>query len=172
MKNIILTLISIFFLSIPSFLQNTKIEYPRFSKDSTGQVIVEMTIEQAQKLDNNSDLLKLFEKLNLQLDNYDSVCVKVINDKDIVINEQKIEIKKLKDFVDNKDQQITVLQEKIADYILKEVLYNQELSNKDKIIKEKDKQLRGVKTKTWLTGTIGGAIIVGLLTTVIYLVTK
>lgn len=171
MKNVIFTLIGFIIITISSFSQSNKIEYPRFVTDSLGQVIVEMTIEQAQKLDNNSDLLSLFETLSLQLDNYDSICVKVINDKDIVIGEQKIEIGKLKESINNKDEEISNLQSQISDYIQREILYNQQISNKNDIIKEKDNQLRKIKTKTWLTGTIGGAIALGLLTALI-VVTK
>ena len=92
MKSILL----IFALIISLFSYSQKIDYPKFDIDSLGQQVVVMTIEQAQALDNNSDLLLLFEKLNSQMADYDSVCVKVINDKDNVIVSQKMEISNLK----------------------------------------------------------------------------
>jgi hypothetical protein len=40
-----------------------KIEYPRYT-DSTDKKVVQMTIAQAMKLDNNTELLGLFEELS------------------------------------------------------------------------------------------------------------
>ena len=53
----LLTLLVGLFISINVFSQ--EIEYPRYQVDSLGQSVVVMTIEQAQTLDNNSDLLEL-----------------------------------------------------------------------------------------------------------------
>ena len=47
-----------------SFAASGQIDYPKVETDSLGQKIVIMTIEQAQKLDNSSDLLVLFGKLS------------------------------------------------------------------------------------------------------------
>ena len=63
----------------------SQIEYPRYDKDANGQAIVMLTIEQAQALDNNTDLLFMFEKLNSQIGNYDSICLKLVNEKEKVI---------------------------------------------------------------------------------------
>jgi hypothetical protein len=43
-----------------------------------------MTIAQAMKLDNNTELLGLFEELGVEI-NFDRVYIKVISDKDVVI---------------------------------------------------------------------------------------
>jgi hypothetical protein len=50
-----------------------------------------MTIAQAMKLDNNTELLGLFE-LGSRDGNFDRVYIKVISDKDVVISKQKVEI--------------------------------------------------------------------------------
>jgi hypothetical protein len=70
---------------ILSFHTYGQIKYPRYEKDSTGKEVVVLTIEQAQQLDNNTDLLVLFEKVNQQIGSYDSMCIKVINQKDEVV---------------------------------------------------------------------------------------
>jgi hypothetical protein len=54
-----------------------------------------MTIAQAMKLDNNTELLGLFEELGVEI-NFDRVYIKVISDKDVVISKQKVEISNLK----------------------------------------------------------------------------
>jgi hypothetical protein len=55
-----------------------------------------MTIAQAMKLDNNTELLGLFEELGVEMGNFDRVYIKVISDKDVVISKQKVEISNLK----------------------------------------------------------------------------
>jgi hypothetical protein len=108
---IILTLLTFLIISITSFSQ---IDYPRFDIDSMGQKVVVMTIEQAQILNNKAQLLSLLEQLDVQINNYDSICIKVINEKEIVIAKQDIQINNLKELANNKDQQIENLQEQIA----------------------------------------------------------
>jgi hypothetical protein len=139
------------------------IEYPRFETDSNGQQICLITIAQAQALDNNSELLSLFEKLNSQMADYDSVCVKVINDKDNVIASQKLEISNLKKSLDNKDRQIDALQGEIAGYLKKIIILEGQVENRQQMIDLKDKQIRKMKTKMIFGGVGGGVAIIGLI---------
>ena len=149
--------------SFSLFAQVSKpIEYPRFETDSNGQQIVLMTIQQAQALDNGTDLLALLEKLNTQMGDYDSVCVKVINDKEAVIASQKIEISKLKESLNNKDQQIKALQGEVASYLKKILILEDQLTNRQQVIDEKNLQIRKMKTKMVLGGIGGGVAIIGL----------
>jgi uncharacterized protein (DUF3084 family) len=122
-----------------------------------------MTIPQAMRLDNNSELLGLFEKLNSQLGEYDSVCVRVITDKEKVIAVQKLEITKLKESLNNKDVQIKNLQNQISKYIITIGILEQEVENRNSVISEKDLQIRGLKTKMIFGGIGGGTIIIGLI---------
>ena len=100
MKKFLLAIALIFSMTLEG---HSQIDYPCYQKDSLGQSVVLLTIEQAQALDNSTDLLVLFEKLNTQLTSYDSVCIKVVADKDRVIAEQTFQIKALKDLVGVKD---------------------------------------------------------------------
>lgn len=160
MKNLI-TLIIGLVLSLTAFAQDS-IEYPKFEVDTNGQQVIVMTIEQAQSLDNSTDLLFLLEKINTQVGDYDSVCIQVINDKDIVIASQKIEISKLKESLVNKDEQIKTLQNQIYLYIKKVNILENEIDNREKVIKEKNSQIRKIKTKMVIGGIGGGATIIGL----------
>ena len=139
-----------------------QIDYPRYEKDSLGQQVVVMTISQAMKLDNNSELLGLFEKLNSQIGSYDSVCIKVINDKERVISAQKLQISSLKESLNNKDLQIQNLQKQIALYIDRVGILEQQLENRESVISEKNLQIRGLKTKMIFGGIGGGVAIIGL----------
>ena len=160
MKNL-LTIIMFLFMSFASFSQD--IEYPRYEVDSLGQKVVVMTIEQAQKLDNNSDLLSLFEQLNSQIGSYDSVCVQTINDKNIVISEQKVLIEELKSSLDTKDDAIENLQKQVTKYQVNEVILNDQIENLNHQIDLKDDKIRQQKTKMIVGGTIGGVSIIGLI---------
>lgn len=151
-------------MSFTLFAQSSKpIEYPKYDVDSNGQQVLVMTIQQAQSLDNSTDLLALLERLNTQINDYDSVCVKVINDKEAVIASQKIEISKLKQSLDNKDEQIKALQGEVASYLKKILILEDQLANRGKVIDEKNLQIRKMKTKMVLGGIGGGVAIIGLI---------
>jgi len=140
-----------------------QIEYPRYEKDSLGQTIVLLTIEQAQALDNSTDLLALFEKLNSQITNYDSVCIKVVADKDKVIAEQTVQIGKLKENLNLKDQQISVLQATIVkkDAIIENL--KNEVKNGEETVAANKKEIKRLKGKMVLGGSLGGIAIIGLI---------
>lgn len=166
MKRFILTLIFVL-AAIVSFCQ--AIDYPRYDIDSLGQKVVVLTIAQATELDNNSELLGLFEKLNVQLGEYDSVCIKVINEKEKVIALQKIEIACLKEALLNKDQQISALQHEIAGYQAVIAALEGKIRAKDKIIEERERQLRRLKLKAAIGGIGESLMIFGLLVAIVVL---
>jgi len=149
-------------LSAYSQYSQAKIDYPKFETDSNGQQVVVMTIEQAQSLDNGTDLLALLEKQSTQMGSYDSVCVKVINDKEQVIASQKMEIAKLKESLNNKDQQISALQGEVAAYLKKILILEEQVVNRQQVIDEKNLQIRKMKTKMVIGGLGGGVAIIGL----------
>jgi hypothetical protein len=152
-------------LSLSAYSQYSpaKIDYPKFETDSNGQQVLIMTIEQAQALDNSTDLLALLEKQSTQIGSYDSICVKVINDKEQVIASQKMEIGKLKESINNKDLQIKALQGEVAAYLKKILILEEQVANRQQVIDEKNLQLRKMKTKMVVGGLGGGVAIIGLI---------
>lgn len=141
----------------------SQIDYPRFETDSIGNKIVLLTIEQAQQLDNNTDLLVLFEKLNSDISSYDNICVRVVNEKDQVINEQTLQISKLKEALLNKDEQITNLQ-KTNDAQSRDIIsLKKSLVNKDDEINLHLGEIKRVKTKSLIGGILGGSSIIALI---------
>lgn len=164
MKKIILFLIGIM-LTLPIFSQ--KIEYPKYDIDSNGQQIVLMTIEQVQKLDNATDLVKLLEELNVNIGSYDSICIQAINDKEQVISSQKIEINILKNIIKNGNEQITSLQNQIIAYEKKVKITEEQLLITNQIVNEKDKQIKKLKAKMIVGGVSGGAAIIALILVII-----
>lgn len=144
-----------------------QIKYPRFSVDSLGQKIVELTVEQAQKLDNNSEVLILFQKLASEYRKSDSVCVKVINDKEKVITSQKVLIGNLNETVKTQNEMISTLQSEVNQHEEKAKILQLEVDNRQGVIKEKDKQIKKMKLKMIFGGGLGAAIITGLLIAVL-----
>lgn len=151
--------IAIIAFLIVSLSAYSQIDYPRIEKDSLGNKVVVMTIEQAQKLDNNSELLVLFEKLDSQIGNFDSICIKVLNEKDVVINTQIVQINDLKRSLQTKDAKISNLQSQIEEKDKKLANKDTEIANKDKEINLHLDEIKRVKRKYLVGGSIGGAIL-------------
>jgi len=164
MKKIILIFSFIFALHSGCISQ---IDYPRYQKDSLGQTVVMMTIAQAQWLDNNTDLLSLFKKLDDQILDYDSICIKVLNDKDAVIVKQTIQIQDLKESSQIKSLQILNLQTTITNNELKASSLEKELLNKNAEIAIHVKQVKKTKRKAMLGGALSGLTIIGLILAII-----
>lgn len=133
--------------------------YPKIETDSLGNKVVVMTIEQAQKLDNNTDLLVLFQKLDADLGSYDSMCVKVINEKDVVIASQTVQIESLKSSVKIKDEKVTELQKEVAQHLLKIGSLQSEIDNKNTEINLHKGQITKAKWKFAIGGGVGGLLI-------------
>jgi hypothetical protein len=156
----IFKIIIMLFISLNAYSQ---IDYPRYIIDSLGKKVVVMTIEQAQILDNKAELLYLFEKLNSQMGEYDTVCIRVINEKEIVIAEQDVQIKMLQELNDNKDAQIENLKEQIFNYQVKEVLWQEELDNKNSEIDIHLDKIKDMRKKMIIGSIINGVVIIGLI---------
>jgi peptidoglycan hydrolase CwlO-like protein len=133
--------------------------YPKIETDSLGNKVVVMTIEQAQKLDNNTDLLVLFQKLDADLGSYDSMCVKVINEKDVVIASQTVQIESLKSSVKIKDEKVTELQKEVAQHLLKIGSLQSEIDNKNTEINLHKGQITKAKWNFAIGGGVGGLLI-------------
>lgn len=150
-------------LFLVSFNLYSQIDYPRYETDSLGQKIVLLTIEQAQSLDNSIDLLILFEQLNNQIINYDSVTIKVINQKEEIIAQQTIQINKLKEQLTVKDDIIKNLKETLKKD--EEVIGNLEKQKSigDEQLKKSKKEIKRLKTKMIIGGVVSGVTIFSLI---------
>ena len=144
-----------------------KIKYPRFEVDSLGQKVIVMTIPQAMKLNNNSNILEKFEKLSQEMKDYEDMCIKVVNEKDEVIARLDVTITKLDQQIIVKDDKIKALQGEIIAWMEKNNVLEKQLANRQQVIDEKDKQLSRLKTKMVVGGIGGSVVIVGLLLSVL-----
>ena len=161
MKKLFTLLMTLVFTTM--FSQVTqKIKYPRFEVDSLGQKVIVMTIPQAMKLNNNSNILEKFEQLQAEMQDYENICVKVINEKEEVIAKLDVVITKQDSQLVKKDEKINALQQEILGWMQKNQVLQIEVTNRQKVIDEKDSQLSRLKTKMVVGGIGGSAIIIGL----------
>lgn len=166
MKKLFTIIMLLFFTTM--FSQFTKeIKYPRFEIDSLGQKVIVMTIPQAMKLNNNSNILEKFEKLQAEMQDYEDICIKVINDKDVVISKLNVVISKQDGQLVVKDEKINALQEEIIGWMQRNKVLEKEVINRQSVIDEKNKQLSRLKTKMVVGGIGGSVIIIGLVLSVI-----
>ena len=117
----LLALIMLMFTTL-AFSQRKEIDYPRYEVDSLGQKVVVITVRQAMILDNNSDLLILLKKQVVEMNEYEDICVKVINDKEVVISKMTVQISKLEKDLVVKDDKIKILQDEILALVAKLVV--------------------------------------------------
>jgi len=166
MKKLFTILMTLFLTTM--FSQVTpEIKYPRFDVDSLGQKVIIMTIPQAMKLNNNSNILVKFEKLQAEMKDYEDVCVKVIDEKDKVIAKLDDVITKQDGQLVVKDDKIKALQGEILGWMEKNGALEKQLANRQQVIDEKDKQLKRIKFKMVVGGVGGAAIIIPLVLKVV-----
>lgn len=166
MRKLFTILMMLFFTTM--FSQVTQeIKYPRFEKDSLGQKVVVMTIPQAMKLNNNSNILEKFEKLQAEMQDYENMCIKVVNEKDEVIVKLNVVITKQDQQLIIKDEKIKALQEEILAWMQKNKVLESQLANRQEVIDEKDKQIKRLKLKMVVGGVGSAAIIIPLVLKVV-----
>jgi hypothetical protein len=142
-----------------------EIKYPRFETDSLGKKVIVMTIPQAMKLNNNSDLLEKFEAQDIKMKEYENLCVKVISEKDVVIAKLNLTVSKQEGQLLVKDEKIESLQGEILGWMKRNSILEKQLANRQDVIDEKDKQLGKLKTKMIIGGGLGSLAIIGLILT-------
>lgn len=157
MKKFILTAILMIF-SIFAFSQN---EYPRIETDSAGNKVVVMTIEQAQKVDNNMEILSLLEKAGIQCDSINTAYIKVIDDMGKQISLLELDIKTLKEQIKDKDAQIANLQERLSNSEKSNDLCEEQKKKKDEEVALLKKEVKKQKRQKVVGFIVGGLGVVG-----------
>ena len=157
MKKFIL-LVMLIMSSLVSFSQT---EYPKIETDSLGNKIVIMTIEQAQKIDNNLEILKLLERQGTECDSLNTAYLKVIDNMGKQISLLELDVKKLKEQIADKDAQIANLQTRLSNMEESNKLCEDQKKNKDEEIKLLKKEVRRQKLQKVVGFVVGVAGVVG-----------
>lgn len=148
----ILILSSIFAFSQPIDKDNLPAYYVSADGDTLG---ILLSIEQVQKLDNDGELLKLFELLSIKCDSLDTYYVAVINKMNDKIELYKLETDNLNKQIKEKDDMIDDLKLQVKNRQENIDFSDMQLVKKDSIITDLNKDLEKQKLKSivgW-TGT-------------------
>lgn len=164
MKNILL---SIFLLLNWCFLSQNV--YPKIFVDSSGQKLVIFTYQQAQKIDNNFELLMLLEKKGVECDSLNLGYLRVI---DNLENQNRLlnsSMSLLKDQSIDKNTQIRNLQDQLSNCEKISKDCDSQIKIRDEQIVLLKKELKTVKRKRNITyasgilGTISAILLVVLI---------
>lgn len=162
MKSIFLTIL----LSLTYLISSAQTELPRYLIERGDTIGVIISIEQAQKLDNNSELLELFKKLRIDCDNLDTHYIQVIN----ALNEQvallKVNISELEGENSSLTSWNTSLKEQLRNSEKSNRLCNEELENKDQEIKILKSEVRRQKIRK-VVSVVGNAALIVVTTILI-----
>ena len=165
MKKILITMM----LVLSSVLAFSQTDYPRIETDSLGKKFVVMTIEQAQKIDNNLEILQLMEKAQLECDSLNMSYIRVIDNQGKQISLLGLDIKHLKEQINSKDEQITNLQVRLANSETNNKLCEDQKVNFEKQVGVLTDEVRKQKTHKVIgfiaggIGTLGGILLAILL---------
>jgi len=158
MNKLILTLI----LTISSFLSFSQtIDYPRIETDSLGRKVVIMTIEQAQKVDNNLEIINLLTKQGTECDSLNTAYLKVIDKQGKQISLLELDVKTLKEQINDKDIQIKNLQTQLKNETESNKLCDDQKKLKDEEIKLLKREVRRQKMQKVVGFIVGGVGVVG-----------
>jgi len=164
MKKILITMM----LVLSSVLAFSQTDYPRIETDSLGKKLVVMTIEQAQKIDNNLEILQLMEKAQLECDSLNMSYIRVIDNQGKQISLLELDIKHLKEQLNSKDEQITNLQTRLSNSETTNKLCEEQKLNYEKqvdILKDEVRKQKNHKIVGFIVGGVGtlGGILLAIL---------
>lgn len=133
-------------------------QYPKIEMGSDGQKVVIFTLEQAQKIDNDLEILKLLEIYKLNCDSLNLTNIALIDEQknkivklerikselDLQISDKNLQLKNSDEKVDNLDKSI--------------ITYKKEIENKDTEIKLLRGDIKKVRIKSLGIGFIIGGV--------------
>ena len=157
MKKILITMM----LVLSSVLTFSQSNYPKIETDSLGKKVVVITIEQAQKIDNNLEILQLMEKAQLECDSLNMSYIRVIDNQGKQISLLGLDIKHLKEQINSKDEQITNLQTRLSNSETTNKLCEEQKLNYEKQVGVLKDEVRKQKTHKIIGFIVGGAGTIG-----------
>jgi len=151
---------------ISFFAKSQTEDLPRYLIQNGDTVGVVISVEQAQALDNDAELLELFKKLRINCDNLDAHYVEVINAQNDQIALLKVNTKELQGQGVALNNQIESLKEQVQNSEKNNKLCDELILNKDEEIKILKKEIFRQKVKKIISVT-GNVILVAVTTILI-----
>lgn len=137
-----------------------QMEYPKIINKNNETYVI-FTLEQAKNIDTKLEILEILEEIHITSENFDSVYIKVIDDKNTVIEKQSIQIENLNSKIENKNKQIENLKKQISIYENVEDNYQNKLGNKEKQIELHKERIKQLNRKITIGGITSGVVIIG-----------
>lgn len=153
-------LLSVLILMLSSIFAFSQIEYPRIETDSLGNKVIIMTIAQAQKIDNNMEILKLLTLQSSQCDSLSTAYLKVIDNLGKQVALLELDVNTLKSQIMDKDAQISNLQQQLSNSETINNLCEVQKNKQDQEIALLKKEVRKQKLQKVVGFAIGGVAII------------
>jgi predicted RNase H-like nuclease (RuvC/YqgF family) len=140
---------------------STSQEYPKIEHNKRGEKVVVFTLEQAQKIDNDLEILSLLEKSSIQCDSLNLSNARTIDaqarqieflDKGILVLEEQVK---------DKDLQIENISTRFKNLEKNNKICDEQKTIKERQISKLKLDLKKEKAKSWLLG--GSGIAIGIL---------
>lgn len=145
---------------LSSIFAFSQIEYPRIETDSLGNKVIIMTIAQAQKIDNNMEILKLLTLQSSQCDSLSTAYLKVIDNLGKQVALLELDVNTLKSQMMDKDAQISNLQQQLSNSETINNLCEVQKNKQDQEIALLKKEVRKQKLQKVVGFAIGGVAII------------
>ena len=144
-------------LSLISFLSYSQ-EYPKIELNQKGEKVMIFTIVQAQKIDNDLEILSILEKSKIQCDSLNVFYIRIVDAQNHQIVLLEKSIYELNAQIVDKDSQIGNLSVQIKNLEESNKICDEQKCIKDKQIDGLKSDLQKEKIKKWLFGGVGLAI--------------
>ncbi len=140
-------------------------DFPRFTLDSaTGTQCVIFTLQQAQKIDNDLELLKIYQLLHMSSDSLIKSLVFKVKVQDTMISTLTMQVSELKNVNATQNSLVSNLKAQIEDYKKNLALADTQLGLKDEQIKNLNKEIKKQKRLKIAGFSVGGlGILVAIL---------
>lgn len=164
MKKILITIL----ITLSSMiLYGQSSNYPKYYIQSGDTIGVIISLDQAQKINNDEDMLVLLQKMRLNCDSVSSDYLLVVDKYNKQVALLNLKIMKLNESESTQIDMINNLKKQIIDYQISEKLSETQLQDSEKEIKIKDNIIKSLKFKRDVSYGVGGAVI---LTFVYYII--
>ena len=162
MKKLILSLILI---TISFFANSQSTNLPQYLIEGGDTIGIIISVEQAQALDNDAELLALFKQLRMDCDNLDSYYLQVINSLDQKMGLLEIKNKELYNQSVEKMSLIENLNKQIENCEQNKDLCDDQISIKNEEVKTLKGEIRRQKIRKFIS--IGGNVVLAVITTLL-----
>lgn len=156
MKNTLIFLLTL--LSLTTLSQDTT-SFPQFYIENEDTLGIILSIEQAQQIDNDAELLELLQQKGINCDSTIKAYIKVVNEYDNQIAILELKIKSQQVIIEQKDEQIKNLNSRLENCETDVLAANRQIEILQETIKNLEKRMTLAKIKSGLK--LGGGVVVG-----------